>query len=73
MSVGRGHLPATFDSWDREQQVDFLATVHTRAGLIASVLSHAGRDVRERDLDRDVRLTKPELAAIYITLEGFSV
>ena len=72
MSVGRGHLPASFDSWDRDQQIHFIAFSHTRAGLIASVFAHADIDVRERSLDRDYRLTKSELAAIYITLEGYS-
>lgn len=71
MSVGQGHLPPTFGEWPTDQRIDFIATVHTRAGLVASVLAHAGQEPDRERLDSDYRLTKPELAAVYLQLEGF--
>jgi len=66
-----GHLPRDFDSWPREQHIDFVAFSHTRKGLVAAVLSQAGADVKDRDIARNELLTKNELAAIYLHMEGY--
>lgn len=64
------HLPPGFDDWPREKRIDFISYTHTRAGLIASILSYAGVDIEGREIDRDEVLTTNDLAAIYLALEG---
>lgn len=66
-----GHLPANFDGWDREQQIDHVAFSHTRAGLIAAILSYAGVEIEDREITRDEMLTTNDLAAIYLHMEGY--
>lgn len=65
------HLPVNFDSWPREQQVDHVAFTHTRAGLIASLLSMSGVDIANREITRKTMLTKDDLAAIYLAMGGY--
>jgi hypothetical protein len=64
------HLPPGWDWWDRDRCIDFLSMTHTRAGLIASILSYSGVDIDDRQITRDEVLTTNDLAAIYLALEG---
>lgn len=62
--------PANFEEWPRGAQASHLALKYRREGLIEELLLRAGIDTRERDISTDSKLTKEELAAIYLTLEG---
>ena len=73
MSADRlDRYPVGFDEKPRWQQVDFVAFSHTRRGLINMVLSQSDVDVSDRQIERDYYLTKEDLAAIHLTLEGFA-
>lgn len=64
--------PPNFEEWPRDQQISEVTLRMKRRGLVANVLSHAGLDREEYDLEHDEKLTKKELAAIYLTLEGIN-
>ena len=62
--------PPNFATWPLADQIKYCTMTHTRKGLIAECLSHAGLAPEEYALRDDTKLTKKELAAIYLTLEG---
>ena len=64
--------PPKMREWRLDVQIRQITMRMTRKGLIASCLSHAGLSSEEYDLRDDTKLTKKELAAIYLTLEGFN-
>ena len=64
--------PPKMREWPLEVQIRQVTMRMTRKGLIASCLSHAGLSSEEYDLRDDTKLAKKELAAIYLTLEGFN-
>lgn len=63
------HFPVNFEQWTRREQIDHISYSYTRAGLVAAILSHAGIELRDREISRDQVLKTEELAAIYLTLE----
>ena len=67
-----GRFPPDFASWPLDAQITYIEMSMTRKGLIASALSHAGLNPDEYDLRDDSKLSKKELAAIYLTLEGLN-
>jgi len=64
--------PPEFETWPRDDQVLHLAGKFRREGLIKDILRMTGLDIQERDIGTDSKLTKKELAAIYLTLEGIN-
>ena len=64
--------PPEFRDWPLGQQIAHVEMQYTRKGLISSCLSHAGLSPEEYNLRDDTKLTKKELAAIYLTLEGMN-
>jgi hypothetical protein len=64
--------PPSFEEWPRDQQISEITLRMKRRGLVADILSHAGVDRDQYSLADDEKLTKEELAAIYLTLEGIS-
>jgi len=68
----RDRWPPGFDEWPREEQMMVVAERYSRSGLLRACLSHAGLDPTERAVSYDRKLTKKELASIYLTLEGIS-
>ncbi len=72
MSVEQaGRYPVEFSEWPHARRIDFVAYSYTRGGLVATVLSQSGVDISERDIKRDEYLTKNDLAAIQLALEGY--
>lgn len=68
MSREQSRYPPNFETWPRGQQIEHVAIRHTRRGLIAACLSHAGEEPRSYP---DRKLRKKELAAVLLTLEGY--
>lgn len=68
----RERYPERFHRLDPAAQAAFVADRFYRDGLLAEVLSLAGRDTDDRELHSDSKLTKNDLAAIYLTVEGIS-
>ena len=66
----RNRYPVDFETWPRGQQIVEVTPRMTRRGLILSCLTHSGLQPVAEDIDDDTRLTKKELAAIHLTLEG---
>jgi len=64
--------PPNFEEWPRQDQISEITLRMKRRGLVADILSHAGVDRKQYSLEDDEKLTKKELAAIYLTLEGIS-
>jgi len=63
-------MPPGFEDWHREEQVDYVANQLTRTGLIERTLARVDY-VPDRDISTgNQRLTKEELAAIYLNLGG---
>jgi hypothetical protein len=59
--------PANFESWPRVQQVNVVSRRMTRAGLIREMLNMA--DLPADEVDKDTKLTKEQLAAIYLAIQ----
>lgn len=62
--------PANFDSWPRDEQVNVVCRRMKRAGLIREMLNMAEVEMRDEEIHEDSRLTKKELAAIYLAIQG---
>jgi hypothetical protein len=62
--------PPNIEEWPLDQQITQVTMRMTRKGLIASLLPHAGLSPDDYELRDDTKLTKKELSAIYLTLEG---
>jgi hypothetical protein len=63
--------PSGFESWPLEDQLEEVQDRFTRPGLVYACLSHAGLDPEQYQVRDDTKVRKNELAAIYISLEGF--
>jgi len=66
----QGRWPPGFEQYPRDQQMMVVSERYSRSGLLRVCLSYSGLDPSERAVDYDRKLTKKELAAIYLTLEG---
>lgn len=64
--------PVEFDKWPHEDQLREVEMRMTRKGLIRELLSQSGLGSDQYDLRDDTKLTKKELAAIYLGLAGLS-
>lgn len=66
-----GRVPVGFDDWPIEQRADWVARRHKRIRLLEMLLAHYGIDPEYSDESggKD-RLTKEELASIYIQSGG---
>jgi len=64
--------PPKMREWPLDVQIRHVTMRMKRKGLIAACLSHAELSVDDYDLRDDTKLTKKELAAIYLTLERIS-
>ena len=62
--------PLGFEDWHRTQQADYVRRQMTRVGLVERVLVLVGIDPDRQLTTGDARLTKTELAAIYLTLKA---
>jgi hypothetical protein len=60
--------PPAWDSWPREERINYLASYESRAALLSKVLSAAGQRHEPR-IDAQRYIKKRELAAILLTLE----
>lgn len=65
----QNEMPPGFVDWPRHQQADYVARQMTRVGLIERILARMDYEP-ERDVASTKRLTKEELAIIYIALGG---
>jgi len=63
--------PSGFADWPLEDQLEEVIDRFSRPGLVYACLSHADLDPDEYQVRDDTKLRKKELAAIYISLEGF--
>jgi len=64
--------PPGFEDWPHADQISHVTMKMTRKGLIVELLSRAGLDISNSEIRDDSKLTKNELAAIYLALEGTS-
>lgn len=62
--------PPGFREWPLEDKISHVTMSMTRKGLIVELLSRSGLDPSEYDLRDDSKLSKKELAAIHLALEG---
>lgn len=62
------HFPPHFEEWPREHQADYLRREFRRSALVARILAVVGLDP-DRELTTNARLTKTELAAVYLELK----
>jgi len=67
-----GRYPPGFANWPHDAQIEHVRMKMTRKGLIAELLSRAGLDIADIEIRDDSKLTKNELAAIYLVVEGQS-
>jgi len=71
-ALALGRYPPAFSSWPHADQITHVEMTMTRRGLIASILNNAGLSGDQTTIADDRKLTKKELAAVYLTLEGVS-
>jgi len=64
--------PPDFATWPLDAQIKQVAMRMTRKGLIDELLTRAQLPHDQYELRDDSKLTKKELAAIYLTLEGIN-
>lgn len=62
--------PPDFATWPRDEQVNVVCARMKRAGLIREMLNMADVPTEGRDIHEDSRMTKKELAAIYLAIQG---
>jgi hypothetical protein len=62
--------PPDFGSWPRVQQINVVSRRMTREGLIKEMLNMADLPTDGQEFDKDRKLTKKELSAIYLAIQG---
>ena len=60
--------PPNFERWDRERRISHMKLIHTREGMVRTLLALANYPIN-REFDNQTRLTKSELAAIILALD----
>lgn len=62
--------PHDFETWPRAAQAEYVAANYTRAGLVSALLELCERDTGERAISGNTVLSKADLAAVVLALDG---